>query len=201
MRCRILRVLQINACNQQQRTCGKGPGRSRARPFQPDLNSSFRKFLASPLSPDDEGLTLRDSACDCDAPVWLYFFHSFQFSVASGRLHTFHSSFVPPPLRRTTTRHVAPVATGVSFFFSNESVVDTPRLFGVKSASSLVVGGTCEWLPCVYISVACLFLFPKIEFALFYPCSGALSLIDRNCRPAATWDVLRGPTPRLFSQP
>src|SRR5271168_1949876 len=108
----------------------------------------------------------------------------FPYGVGGHNRFTRNLSFCPP--LRTTTRHVAPGATGVSFFFFIESVVDTPRLFGVKIASSLVVGGSREWSPCVYISVACLSLFLKNEFALFHLCSGALSPIDRNCRPAAT---------------
>src|SRR5580658_7304610 len=44
------------------------------------------------------------------------------------------------PASRATIRYVPPEATTVSFFCFYESVVDTPRLFGVKSATSLVMG-------------------------------------------------------------
>jgi hypothetical protein len=77
-------------------------------------------------------------------------------------------------------------ATGVSFFFSNESVVDTPRLFGVKSASSLVVVGFPRVVTLrLHLSRLSVF-FLKIEFALFYLRSGALSPIERMCRAVAT---------------
>jgi hypothetical protein len=155
----------------QSTNIGVPDGSRSRRVLTPSSPIQILKPAVSALSLEDEGLTFSEHLRFGRHLQAVVFSPPIPIFVAGEQVPCFHSPWLPGFLR-TTTRHVPPEATDVSFFFLYESVVDTPRLFGVKSASYLVVGGSCGWLPCDSISVIRLCLSLLIGFASFYPSRG-----------------------------
>jgi len=94
----------------------------------------------------------------CGFPSGKVFTNCFFVGLQQAQLKLRFDLRLPDHPLEATIRYVPPEATDVSFFCSHESTVDTPGVFGVSSASSLVVGDPASGQPTFLISGVCVSL-------------------------------------------